>query len=213
MAALDDRERIHPDTPQQWRQWLAGHHDSAPGVWVVTWRKAAGRDTLSYDEIVCEALAFGWVDSLPRSLDDQRTMLYVSPRTPGSGWSRPNKERVERLLAEDRMAPAGRAVIDAAKADGSWSSLDDVENLVVPDDLGAAFDAVAGARDNWEAFPRSAKRGILEWISLARRPQTRTARIRETAEKAGRGERAAQWSRRSARADQSRGGGGDTVPS
>lgn len=202
MAALDDMEQVHPDTVQQWRDWLADNHGTAPGVWIVTWRKAADRPTLSYDEIVCEALAFGWVDSLPRSLDEQRTMLYISPRKPGSGWSRPNKERVERLTKEHRMASAGQAVIDAAVADGSWSSLDDVENLVVPDDLGAAFDAVPGARAQWDGFPRSAKRGILEWISLAKRPQTRAARIAETADKAGRGERAAQWSPKPARSDQ-----------
>lgn len=201
VAALDDMERIHPDSRQQWRDWLAGNHDTAPGVWVITWRKAAGRDSLSYDEIVSEALAYGWVDSLPRSLDEQRTMLYVSPRKPGSGWSRPNKERVARLDAEDRLAPAGRAVIDAARVDGSWTSLDDVENLVVPNDLDAAFDAVAGARENWDGFPRSAKRGILEWISLAKRAPTRAARISETAEKAGRGERAAQWSPKTTRTD------------
>ncbi len=161
MAALDEMPRIHPETSEHWRAWLADNHGKAPGVWVITWRKAAGRPTSSYDEIVCGASAFGWVDSLPRALDDQRTMLYVSPRKPRSGWSQPNKERVQRLLAEQRIAPAGQAVLDAAMADGSWAKLDGVENLVVPPDLAAALDDVAGARANWDSFPRTAKRGIL----------------------------------------------------
>ena len=106
---------------------------------------------------------------------------------------------MERLLAGDLIAPPGQAVIDAAKSDGSWSSLDDVENLVVPEDLRTALDAVPGARDAWDGFPRSVRRGILEWILLAKRPTTRAQRITATADKAGRGERAAQWAPKTAR--------------
>ena len=134
----------------------------------------------------------GWVDSKGKRLDDDRTMLYLTRRRPTSGWSRPNKQRVERLLAEGRMGPAGQAAIDAAKENGTWSLLDDVENLVVPDDLAAEFDRHPGAREAWDGFPRSVKRSILEWIVTAKRPETRRARIAETAEKAGRGERAHQ---------------------
>ena len=96
---------------------------------------------------------FGWIDSIARKLDDDRTMLWFSPRKPGSGWARPNKERVERLTAAGLMTPAGQRVIDAARADGSWSRLDDVENLVVPDDLAAALDSRPPAVGTGTHFP------------------------------------------------------------
>jgi uncharacterized protein YdeI (YjbR/CyaY-like superfamily) len=187
-----DAERVQPETIAHWRAWLDEHHESSKGVWLVTWRKHTGRPTVGYDAAVTEALAVGWVDSKGLKLDDDRTMLWFTRRRTTSGWSRPNKERVERLYAEGRMGPAGHAAIDTAKENGTWSLLDDVENLVVPDDLASAFDQHPGAREAWEEFPRSAKRSILEWIVTAKRPETRRARIAETAEKAGRGERAHQ---------------------
>ncbi len=148
---------------------------------------------MTYDEAVEEALCWGWVDSKPRKLDEARSMLYFAPRKGGSGWSRPNKERVERAIATGQMTPAGLAKIEAAKADGTWTMLDAVENLEVPDDLAAEFDAYPSARANWEAFPRSAKRGILEWIIQAKRPETRAKRVEETARLAQDNIRANQW--------------------
>jgi uncharacterized protein YdeI (YjbR/CyaY-like superfamily) len=145
-----------------------------------------------YDDAVSEALAFGWIDSKARTLDDERAAQWYSPRRPTSGWSRSNKTRVERLLAEGRMAPAGQAAIDTAKANGTWELLDDVEDLVVPPDLAKAFRDHPGSAATWETFPPSARRGILAWIVTARRPETRAKRVQETAEKAARGERANQ---------------------
>lgn len=188
-----EQERVQPDTLDEWRAWLAEHHTRPAGVWLVTWRAGSGRLRLTYDEVVEQALCFGWVDSLPRALDDERTMLWFAPRKPGSGWSRPNKQRVERLLAAGLMAPAGLAMVERAKADGSWTMLDAVEDLVVPDDLAAALAAHPPAAEHWEAFPRSVKRGILEWIVQAKRPATRAKRVAETAERAQVNERANQW--------------------
>lgn len=196
MPSLDDLEHVHVETRAEWRAWLASNHRESPGIWLVTWRKAAGRPAPTYDDIVEEALCFGWVDSKTGKVDDIRTKLLVTPRKPGSGWSRPNKERVARLEAARLLAPAGAAVIDAAQADGSWTRLDAVEDLVMPDDLAAAFDRHPGSRRNWEAFPRSPKRGILEWILNAKRPETRAKRVEETARLAARNERANQWPRK-----------------
>jgi uncharacterized protein YdeI (YjbR/CyaY-like superfamily) len=120
-------------------------------------------------------------------------MLWFSPRKRGSAWSRPNKLRVERLLREGLMAEAGLARVEEAKRDGSWTRLDAVWDLVVPDDLEAAFADHPGARAHWDAFPPSARRAILEWIVQARRPDTRARRVEETARLAARGERANQW--------------------
>jgi uncharacterized protein YdeI (YjbR/CyaY-like superfamily) len=122
-------------------------------------------------------------------------MLWFAPRRRTSGWSRPNKVRIERLEREGRLAPAGRAAVEAAKANGAWTLLDDVENLVVPDDLAAALDGCPGAREQWDAFPPSARRAILEWIVQAKRAETRAKRVEETSRLAALGQRANQWPR------------------
>jgi len=141
-----------------------------------------------------EALCFGWVDSLPRKLDAARSMLLVTPRKARSGWSRLNKERVERLLRAGRMAPAGIAAVEAARRGGTWNALDQVEALTIPDDLAVRLaHAPKAALQNFEAFPRSVKRAILEWIHGARRSETRTRRIEETVSQATRNRRANQW--------------------
>jgi uncharacterized protein YdeI (YjbR/CyaY-like superfamily) len=158
-------------------------------VWLVLWRRQADRDGLTYEEAVLEGLCFGWIDSKQVTLDDERTMLRFSPRKRGSGWARSNKVRIERLLADGLMAEAGLARVEEAKQDGSWTMLDAVEDLVVPDDLAAAFADHPGAREQWDGFPRSVRRGALEWIVLAKRPETRARRVAETARLAAQGQR------------------------
>ncbi|MBA3252196.1 MAG: YdeI/OmpD-associated family protein [Geodermatophilaceae bacterium] len=189
-------DRCQPATVEEWRVWLAEHQDTATGVWLVTWKQHTDRPTVSYDDAVTEAIAVGWIDSKGQRLDDDRTMLWFCPRKATSGWSRPNKQRVQRLYAADRMQPAGQRAIDVAKANGAWTLLDAVEDLAVPEDLAAAFDRHPGARNAWEAFPRSAKRGILEWIVQAKRPETRAKRVAETARLAAEGIRANEPRRR-----------------
>ncbi|MEZ4767903.1 MAG: YdeI/OmpD-associated family protein [Caldilineales bacterium] len=186
---------FHPLTRAEWRAWLEQNHANDEGVWLITFKKATGKPRIDYEDAVEEALCFGWIDSKPRKLDDQRSMLWFAPRKPGSGWSRPNKERVERMLAAGRMAPAGLARVEAVRIDGSWTALDAVEALEIPPDLEAAFAGEATAWENFEAFPRSAKRGILEWIANARKPETRARRIDETVTLASDNIRANQWRR------------------
>jgi uncharacterized protein YdeI (YjbR/CyaY-like superfamily) len=189
-SGIDDGERFQPGTLDDWREWLAANHARTSGVWLVTWKASAPGHTVGYEEAVEQALCFGWVDSKAKGVDAERTMLWFAPRRTRSGWARTNKQRIERLTAAGLMAPAGQAVIDAAKADGSWTLLDDVEDLVVPADLAAAFDAHPGARKNWDAFPRSPRRMMLVWLVEARKPETRAKRVTEIAEHAARGERA-----------------------
>ena len=193
--AVADRPQLHVERREDWRAWLAEHHASSDGVWLVSWKQATGRPAIAYEAAVEEALCFGWIDSLARTLDDERSILLFTPRKPGSRWSRSNKERVARLEAARLVQPAGAAVIEAARADGSWTALDDVENLVVPDDLAAEFAARPGAAEHWESFPRSVKRGILEWILDAKRPETRAKRVEETAAEAAEGRRAREQRR------------------
>lgn len=174
-------ERVEIRSRREWREWLRTHHDRSPGVWLVTFHKSAPQRHLPYSDIVDEAIAFGWVDSQPRKLDDQRSQLLVTPRKPTSSWSKVNKQRVERLEQEGLMTEAGRRAVAAAKANGAWTALDQVEQLIEPDDLQVALLQHPGARENWDGFPRSARRAILQWISSAKRPETRNKRIAETA--------------------------------
>ena len=191
----DAYEQVEVVSATELRDWLCEHWDSSPGIWLVTYKKAAGSRYLPYDDIVREALCYGWIDSVVRGLDEQRSQLLLTPRKPTSKWSRSNKERVAELEASGRMAGPGRAVVEAAKASGTWTALDDVENLVEPADLAAALDAAAGARAYWDAFPRSTRRATLEWIAAAKRPVTRERRVTETVELASRNLRAEQWPR------------------
>ena len=186
---MDDAPRIEVASREALRQWLADNHRRGEGVWLVTHKKGADA-YIPYDAIVEECLCFGWVDSRPRALDEARSMRYIAPRKPGSAWSRVNKARAETLIAEGRMAAPGLARIEAAKADGAWTFLDDVDNHIAPDDLLAELDRHPGARANYDAFPPSSKKIILEWIKTAKRPETRRKRIVETAEKAARNLRA-----------------------
>jgi len=190
VGKLDDLEWFPAETREQWRAWLTANHDSAPGIWLVTWRKGAERPTLDYGAAVEEALAWGWIDTKAGSVDDERTRLAFTPRKAGSGWSRPNKERIARLEAAGLMQPPGRALIDAAKADGSWTLLDDVEDLVVPPDLADAFARHPGSREAWDAFPPSPRKLMLMWVVTAKRAETRASRIDQIAAAAAEGKRA-----------------------
>ena len=193
----DDAPWVHAETVEEWRDWLLAHHATETGAWLVSWKSPTGRPSVKYELAVEEALCVGWIDSSGRTIDDERHALWFTRRKAGSGWARTNKERIVRLEAEGRMTDAGRALIDAAKADGSWTLLDDVENLIVPDDLAAAFARYPGSRAYFDAFPPSARRALLEWIVQAKRETTRAARLDETARLASQNIRANQWVRKS----------------
>jgi uncharacterized protein YdeI (YjbR/CyaY-like superfamily) len=145
---------VEVESRAAWRQWLAAHHEDAPGVWLVTFKKAAGERHLPYDQVARRRCASAGSTPSPGAWTTG-ALLLVTPRKPGSGWSRPNKRRIERLEAAGLLAPAGRAVVEAARADGSWTALDDIENLIEPDDLRAALDASPAARRERDAFPRT----------------------------------------------------------
>jgi uncharacterized protein YdeI (YjbR/CyaY-like superfamily) len=184
---------VHPATRDDWRAWLEQNHTRPEGIWFVSYKKAAGKPRVTYEDAVEEALCFGWIDSKGGTVDDERTMLWMAPRKPRTGWSRPNKERIERLVAEGRMAPPGLAKIEAAKQDGSWTLLDASEALEMPAELEDALASHPDAARHFAAFPPSARKAILQWISLAKRPETRAARIAETARLANENVRANQW--------------------
>ncbi len=200
MALTPDLPLLEISSRGEWREWLLRQHASSPGVWVVTTKKAfvdASQTYVSAQDLNEECLCFGWIDSKPGRIDEQRSALLCTPRKLGSSWSRVNKERYERLAAAGQVAEAGTAAAAAAKADGGWDRLNDVDALVEPDDLAAALNADPEARTHWDAFPASARRGILEWISNAKRESTRAQRITRTVDLASRNERALAWKPRS----------------
>ena len=182
-------ERLSVGTRAEWRAWLAEHHATSPGVWLVQRKRGPGP---TYDDVVEEALCFGWVDSQVRSLDTDRAEQLLTPRRRSSVWARSNKERVTRLTAAGLMTPAGLAVVERAKASGQWTLLDDVEDLVEPADLRAALDADPAARSAWDAFPPSGRKSLLGWIATAKRAPTRERRIATTVSEAAAGRRADQ---------------------
>ncbi len=189
MSAIDDAPHVHADDRATWRAWLEANHATARGAWLVTWRPRSGRVRLDYDAAIEEALCFGWVDSTGGRVDDERGKLYFAPRKPRSVWAASNKARVERLIGEGRIAPAGLAAIERARANGSWEILDAVERLEVPEDLAAALEVCPPALANFVAFPPSARKMLLGWVAVARRPGTRARRITTIAAAAARNER------------------------
>lgn len=195
-SRLDQLPKVHVEARADWRAWLAEHHAESTGAWLVSWKKATGRPAVSYDEVVEEALCFGWIDSTARTLDEERQMMLMTPRKKGSAWSRSNKQRVERLEAAGLIEPAGYAAIERAKSEGTWAILDDVEDLIEPPDLTAALDAEPEARSNWNAFAPSARKAILQHIAFAKRPETRANRVAETTRLAAVNQKAFQPERR-----------------
>jgi uncharacterized protein YdeI (YjbR/CyaY-like superfamily) len=170
-----DHLRVHPKTTAEWRRWLRDNHATARGVWLVAYKAATGKARLSYEDSIPDALCFGWIDSVSKPLDGERTALLFTPRKTGSGWSRTNKVRIARLLTEGRMEAAGLAKIEAAKRDGSWTLLDSVEALEVPADLRKALGAT-GMR-KFEALTPGRKKEHLRALVTAKRPETRATRV------------------------------------
>jgi uncharacterized protein YdeI (YjbR/CyaY-like superfamily) len=119
-VGVEDHDWLHAETRPEWRAWLAEHHASAAGVWLVSWKRTTGRPAVGYAAAVEEALCFGWVDSLAKTIDDERSRQLFTPRRPKSRWSQSNRDRIERLEEAGLMQSAGRAAVEAAKAAGSW---------------------------------------------------------------------------------------------
>lgn len=191
MGTLSDAPRREFRSRKAIRNWLQKNHSSGGPFWLVTFKKHVKDRYVPYGDVVEELLCFGWVDSRTRRVDEDRTMLLVSPRKPGSTWSAANKQRVARLKRTGMMTPAGQARIDAAKTDGSWAYLDDIENLVIPDDLARALARNKRAQANFDGFNAAAKKVILMWLKTAKRPETREKRVRETVRLAAKNVKAA----------------------
>jgi len=187
---MSEFERVQIESSAELRNWLEANQTRTEGIWLVIFKKHVPDKYVPWQAVVEEALCYGWIDSRTRRVDEDRTMYLLSPRRPGSPWSRRNKQTVEKLLAEGRMQPPGQALIEQAKQDGSWTIYDEIEELVIPDDLAAALAENEEAARHFRAFSHPSKKNILWWIKCAKRPETRRKRIAETVELAQHGLRA-----------------------
>ena len=172
---------FYPTSKKHWRQWLQKNHKSKMAVWIECYRKSASMPTVVWSDAVDEALCFGWIDSTRKSVDKDKFIQYFCRRKPNSGWSKINKEKVQRLIDEGRMSRAGLKCIEEAKQNGSWAKLDRIENLEVPEEMKAVFKKDAKAKAYFTTLSKSMKKIILHWVTLAKRPETRLKRISEFA--------------------------------
>ena len=175
-------ETFYSANRQSWRQWLQENHSTKQSIWVIMYKKDAGVPTITWSDAVDEAICFGWIDSIKKSVDHQQSIQYFSRRKPTSAWSKINKAKVERLISEGLMTQAGYASVEIAKQNGSWSILDEVEEIVIPKDLDKAFKLHPGSKDFFISLSRSIKKMMLHWVVTAKRPETREKRITELAE-------------------------------
>ncbi|HEY2984457.1 MAG TPA: YdeI/OmpD-associated family protein [Jatrophihabitantaceae bacterium] len=180
-------DEVHLDNRAAWRNWLSRHHADRAEIWLVSWKTGTGKPSIPYAAAVEEAICFGWIDGAVGTVDDDRSKRRFAHRLPGSAWSAANRERAERLASAGFMARAGLEAVARAKADGSWTALDEVEAMTLPDDLAAALDAKPGARATFDSFAPYLRRDILTWIAAAKQRDTRARRMDKTAREAADG--------------------------
>ncbi|MGZ5255056.1 MAG: YdeI/OmpD-associated family protein [Flavitalea sp.] len=193
METKNGIQTLYAKDRKAWRSWLEKNCATEKSVWLIIYRKDAQTKSVNYPDAVEEALCFGWIDSKPNKRDDESFYQFFAKRNPTSNWSKINKERVKKLVAEGFMTPAGMNLIEQAKANGAWSALDAVESLVLPPELQKSLSNNKEAAQFFDAFPRSVKKGILEWIQNAKTPETKNKRIEETVRLAEKNIRANQY--------------------
>lgn len=176
----NELQTVECKSRKEWRAWLKKNHQAEKAVWLTIYHKKSTVKSIYYDHAVEEALCFGWVDSKGKKRDDESFYLFFAQRKPKSNWSKPNRERVEKLIKQKLMTPAGQAMIDLAKKAGTWEALMEIENGVIPPDLQRLFNKNKIAFNNFLAFAPSSRKMILQWILSAKRPETREKRIQET---------------------------------
>lgn len=177
-------EKFYPEDRDAWRSWLHENHASSEGVWLIYYKKHTGMPTVSYDEAVEEALCYGWIDSVPNKIDDQKYMQLFSPRKKKSPWSKLNKDRIEKLIQNGSMMVPGMEKIEQSKKDNSWTALDNIEALIYPDYFKTALETKPQAAKNFRNFNKSYVKGVLWWLESAKREENRQKRLKQVIESA-----------------------------
>jgi len=175
-------ETVCPSSVSEWRAWLKNNHQSKQSVWLIQYKKKSANPSLSWSEAVDEALCYGWIDSIRKSIDEQSFKQMFSKRKPSSAWSKINKQKIEQLISQGRMEDAGLKSIEIAKQNGSWNILDAVEELIIPKDLEKAFEDHPHSKAYFLNLSKSKKKIVLHSITIAKREETRERRIQEFVE-------------------------------
>ncbi len=162
---------------QEWRLWLHENHDKSKGVDLVFYKVSSDFESMRWEEAVQVAICYGWIDSTVRKIDEQRRKQTFTPRKDKSVWSKVNKAYIDQLIKDGLMHESGLRKIETAKQNGSWESLDHVENHTLPKDLEAAFKKNKKAIENFYNFSPSYRKSYLYWLNQAKREQTRATRI------------------------------------
>jgi len=182
-----------PKDKEEWRQWLEKNHETKNAVWLVSFKKSSPNHNLSWGEAVDVALCYGWIDSVKKTIDNERYQQYYSKRKPTSTWSRVNKVKVAQFEKEGLMTSAAMKTIEVAKKNGMWTMLDSVEDLIIPDDLEDSLQKHPTSKDYFLSLSKSMKKQLLYWVVSAKRPETRSKRIEEIASNASKGQKPKQF--------------------
>lgn len=175
----EEYDCFYPTSTEEWRAWLAENHAKKDSIWVIFYKKSSKEPSITWSEAVDEAICFGWIDSLKKTIDERSYRQVFTPRKPKSGWSKINKEKVIKLTQLKKMRPAGIAAVERAKQNGMWELLDKIEALILPSELEATFKVEPSAREFYASLSNSKKKGVLYWVISAKRPATKAKRIEE----------------------------------
>ncbi|NND63613.1 MAG: hypothetical protein HKN48_10545 [Flavobacteriaceae bacterium] len=177
---MDEKPELYFPRDVEWREWLEINHDQYPkGIHLIFYKLETKIPTMRWEEAVRVALCFGWIDSTVKSLGNGKRRQYFCPRNPKSNWSALNKKYITELDKAGLIHPSGWKMIEIAKQSGTWTAMDEVENLIIPPELQKAFDLNPHAYENYQSFSPGYRKGYLSYLNSAKRPETREKRIRE----------------------------------
>lgn len=191
--AKNEIDTFCPRSQREWRRWLSRNHQNRTSIWLILYKKDSGKPVIRWSDAVDEALCFGWIDSTRRPVDEKRFMQFFAKRKPTATWSKINKAKVQRLIEQGLMTPAGLASIEEARRNGAWTILDSVEALRIPTDFSKALKATPGATRYFTGLGKSVRKRMLHWLVLAKRPETRQKRIGEIVRLAAQGKKPKQF--------------------
>ncbi len=188
MIQTENFEKVEVKSQEELRGWLLKNHAQEASVWLVTYKKTEKDKYVSRDEVLDELIAFGWIDGIRRKLDDKKTMQLIAPRKV-QHWAKSYKDRAQKLIYEKKMHQSGLDAIERGKSSGLWNFMDDVDQLIIPDDLKIALKEKSTAFEFFDNINDSSKRFVLRWLKLAKTDNTRNNRIKKICDLSANGEK------------------------
>ena len=176
---MEDKEVHYFKNATEWRTWLHENHNISKGICLILYKVSSPFESMRWEEAVQVAICYGWIDSTAKRIDEVKRKQVFTPRKDKSVWSKLNKSYIEKLSKQNLIHESGLKKIEIAKLNGSWTSLDDVENLTIPEDLEIAFEQNQLAYINYNNFSPSYRKSYLYWLNQAKREETRNKRILE----------------------------------